>query len=89
MSSSAADFFTAERRKIIDKYSVRNDDGATVLDSEKEQAAAEELEELLDMVVTPDAKIVKIALDEDLTLSVNDMELLAPFVKFTDTEETS
>ena len=41
------------------------------------------------MVVTPNAKVVKIALDEDLALSVNDMELLEPFVKFTDTEETS
>ena len=57
--------------------------------SQQEQEAAAELEELLDMVVTPNAKVVKIALDEDLALSVNDMELLEPFVKFTDTEETS
>lgn len=84
-----ADFFTAERRKIIDKYTKVNEDGATVLNPEKEQEAAAELEELLDMVVTPNAKVVKIALDEDLALSVNDMELLEPFVKFTDTEETS
>ena len=84
-----ADFFTAERRKIIDKYTKVNEDGATVLDPEKEQEAAAELEDLLDLTVTPNAKVVRIALDEDLALSVNDIELLAPFVKFTDTEETS
>ena len=89
MLQEEADFFTAERRKIIDKYTKVNEDGATVLNPEKEQEAAAELEELLDMVVTPNAKVVKIALDEDLALSVNDMELLEPFVKFTDTEETS
>ncbi len=82
-----ADFFSEERRKIIQKYSRTDEQGAIVLDSEKEQKAVAAMEELLDMEVTPEAAVVEIPITEDITLSVNDIELLAPFVKFA--EETS
>ncbi|MBQ3023129.1 MAG: hypothetical protein IJD91_07425 [Clostridia bacterium] len=84
-----ADFFSEERRKVIQKYSHTDKEGAVVLDTAKEEKAVAAMEELLDMEVTPNAAVVEIPITEDITLSVNDIELLAPFVKFTDTEETS
>ena len=41
-----------------------------------------ELDELLDMEITLDIPIMVIPITEDLRLSVNDMEVMAPFVEF-------
>ena len=46
--------------------------------------AAAELEELLEMEVTPDVESIDIPITENLLLSANDIGLLTPFVHFTE-----
>ena len=83
-----ADFFSQQQKKILDKYGTPGEGGAyTFESSEKEQEAITELDELLDMEVTLDISVMEIPLSEDLRLSVNDIQLIAPFVEFKEEDQ--
>lgn len=74
-----ADFFREQRDKYIAKYNV---DTLGALSED----AARAMNDLLEMDVEPCAEKVVIPLSEGIRLSVNDLELLSPFITFT--EET-
>lgn len=77
-----ADFFAEQRQKIFDKYGVAQDDGTYHFEGENETCANSELEELLDLEVSPDIEVLDVPITENLRLSVHDIELLAPFIHF-------
>lgn len=77
-----ADFFSEQRQKIFEKYGVQNDDGSYTFSEENEPKAAVELNELLDLEVSPEVEVMDIPISENLRLSVNDIELLTPFIHF-------
>lgn len=79
-----ADFFSEQRQKIFDKYGAAQEDGTFHFSEETEPKAIAELDELLDMEVSPDIQVLDIPITEDLTISVNDIDLLAPFINFTE-----
>ena len=60
------------------------EDGSFDFAAENEPKAAAELEELLEMEVTPEVEAIDIPITENLLLSANDIGLLMPFVHFTE-----
>ena len=72
------DFFAEQRRKIFEKYGAV--DGS--FPAESESAAMAELDELLELEVTPEVEVLDIPVSENLRLSVNDLDFLAFFVHF-------
>ena len=77
-----ADFFSQQRQKIFDKYGTPDGNGDYTFEDGQEEVVIAELDELLDMEITLDIPIMVIPITEDLRLSVNDMEVMAPFVEF-------
>lgn len=77
-----ADFFSEQRQKIFEKYGKASDDGSYAFSEENEPKAAAELNELLDLEVSPEVEILDIPISENLRLSVNDIDLLSPFIHF-------
>lgn len=81
-----ADFFSEQRTKILNKYGTLDETGEYTFAGDNEQKAVDELDALLDMEVTPEVETLKIPITEKVTLSVNDMVNLAPFVEFIEEE---
>lgn len=79
-----ADFFSEQRQKILEKYGKEQENGSYFV--EDTAAANSELESLLEMDVSPDIEILDVAISEDLKLSVNDIDALAPFIRFVELE---
>lgn len=77
-----ADFFSQQRTKILDKYGSPTENGEYTFNEGQEEKAVSELEELLDLEVALDIPVMAIPITEELRLSVNDMEMMAPFVEF-------
>lgn len=77
-----ADFFSEQRTKILDKYGTADESGSYTFEGDNEQRAADELETLLDMDVAPEVSVLEIPLSEKISISVNDIINLAPFVEF-------
>lgn len=81
-----ADFFSQQRIKILDKYGTLNESGEYTFAGGQEEKAIAELDELLDLDVTLDIPVMEIPITEELRLSINDMEIMAPFVAFKEEE---
>lgn len=81
-----ADFFSQQRKKILDKYGTSDSNGDYTFDEGQEEKAIADLDELLEMEVTLDIPLMVIPITEELRLSVNDMETMAPFVEFKEEE---
>lgn len=81
-----ADFFSQQRQKIFDKYGTPNESGEYTFEDGQEEKVITELGELLDMEIVLDIPVMVIPITEDLRLSVNDMETMAPFVEFKEEE---
>lgn len=79
-----ADFFSEQRQKIFEKYGTPKDDGTYAFTEENEPKAIAELDELLELEVSPEVEIIDIPVTENLYLSVNDIGLLMPFIHFID-----
>lgn len=79
-----ADFFSEQRQKIFEKYGTPKDDGTYSFSEENEPKAIAELDELLELEVSPEVEIIDIPITENLHLSVNDIGLLMPFIHFID-----
>lgn len=77
-----ADFFSEQRIKIFEKYGKSDDNGNYHFEGDNEALAIKDLEELLDMEVTPDVEMIDIPITEKLCISVNDITLLMPFIHF-------
>lgn len=83
-----ADFFSQQQKKILDRHGTPGEGGMyTFENNEKEQDAISELDELLEMEVTLDIPVMEIPISEDLRLSVNDIQLIAPFVEFKEEDQ--
>ena len=82
MLQKDVDFFIEQRQKIFEKYGTSKEDGSFDFSAENEPKAAAELEELLEMEVTPEVEAIDIPITENLLLSANDIGLLMPFVHF-------
>ena len=78
------DFFAEQRQKIFEKYGTAKDDGTYDFEGENEQKTIAELDELLDLEVSPEVEPLGIPITENLCISVNDMDLLMPFIHFTE-----
>lgn len=78
------DFFAEQRQKLFQKYGTAKDDGTYSFEGENEQKAIAELDELLDLEVSPEAEPLDIPISENLCIAVNDMDLLMPFIHFTE-----
>ncbi len=81
-----ADFFSQQRIKILDKYGTPNENGDYTFAEGQEEKAIAELDELLELEVTLDVPVVAIPITEELRLSVNDLEVMSPFVEFKEEE---
>ena len=81
-----ADFFSQQRIKILDKYGTPNENGDYTFDDGQEEKAVAELDELLELEVTLDIPMVAVPRTEELRLSVNDLEVMSPFVEFKEEE---
>lgn len=81
-----ADFFSQQRKKILDKYGTPDERGDVAFGEGQEEKAIAELDELLEMEVTLDIPVMVIPITEELRLSVNDTETMAPFVEFKEEE---
>ena len=81
-----ADFFSQQRIKILDKYGTPNENGDYTFDDGQEEKAVAELDELLELEVTLDIPMVAVPITEELRLSVNDLEVMSPFVEFKEEE---
>lgn len=79
-----ADFFSEQRQKIFEKYGLQNEDGSYHFEGDNEQKAVAELDELLDLEVSPETEILEIPISENIRISVGDISLLAPFIHFTE-----
>lgn len=77
-----ADFFSEQRIKIFEKYGTAGEDGNYHFEGENETKAINDLDDLLDMEVTPDVEVIDIPITEKLCISVNDITLLMPFIHF-------
>jgi len=77
-----ADFFSEQRIKIFEKYGTPTDDGNYKFEGENEAKAISDLDDLLDMEVSPDIAVIEIPITENLHISVNDITLLMPFIHF-------
>lgn len=77
-----ADFFSERRQTIFEKYGDPNEDGTYRFEGDNEQKAVAELDELLELEVSPDIEPLDIPVSENLCISVNDIGLLAPFINF-------
>ncbi len=77
-----ADFFSEQRQKIFSKYGAQQEDGSFSFSEETEPQAVSELDALLDMEVEPDIQTMDIPVTENVTLCVNDLDLLEPFIHF-------
>ena len=77
-----ADFFSEQRIKIFEKYGTPGEDGNFHFEGENETIAINDLDDLLDMEVTPDVEVIDIPITEKLCISVNDITLLMPFIHF-------
>lgn len=77
-----ADFFSEQRIKIFEKYGEAGDDGNYRFDDDNEAKAISDLDDLLDMEVSPDVEPIDIPITENLHISVNDITLLMPFIHF-------
>ena len=80
------DFFNQERKKLMERYGVENEDGSFTLREDTLPDAQRSMDELLAMEVAPDISVVSIPLDDSIRLSANDIEALMSFVTFTETE---
>jgi hypothetical protein len=81
-----ADFFSQQRKKILDKYGTPDERGDYTFEDGQEAKAITELDELLELEVTLDIQMMVIPITEELRLSVNDIETMAPFVEFKEEE---
>lgn len=81
------DFFSQQRRKILEKYGTPDGNGEYAFGDGQEEKAIAELDELLEMEVALDIPVMVIPTTEELRLSVNDMETIAPFVEFKEEEK--
>ena len=81
-----ADFFSQQRIKILEKYGTPNKNGDYTFAEGQEEKAIAELDELLELEVTLDISVMEIPITEELRLSVNDLEAMAPFVEFKEEE---
>ena len=81
-----ADFFSQQRQKILDKYGTPDGNGGYTFEDGQEEKVIAELDELLDMEITLDIPVMEIPITEELRLSVNDMEVMSPFVEFKEEE---
>ena len=81
-----ADFFSQQRIKILDKYGTQDERGEYTFAVGQEEKAIAELDELLDLEVTLDVPVVAVPITEELRLSVNDLEVMSPFVEFREEE---
>lgn len=81
-----ADFFSQQRIKILEKYGTPNENGDYAFAEGQEEKAIAELDELLELEVTLDIPVMEIPITEDLRLSVNDLEVMSPFVEFKEEE---
>ena len=77
-----ADFFSEQRIKIFDKYGKLGEDGNYHFEGDNESKAISDLDDLLDMEVSPDVEVIDIPITESLRISVNDITLLMPFIHF-------
>ena len=81
-----ADFFSQQRVKILDKYGTPDECGEYTFEENQEKKAISELDELLDLEITLDIPVIAIPVTEELRLSVNDLEVMSPFVEFKEEE---
>lgn len=75
-------FFADERNKILSNYGNIEKDGTISYVGDNESLAITAITELLDMEVSPVFDKVPLSLSENVQLSVNDIELLTPFIIF-------
>ena len=80
------DFFSQQRIKILDKYGTLAESGDYTFADGQEEKAITELDELLELEVTLDVPVMAIPITEELRLSVNDLEVMSPFVEFKEEE---
>lgn len=75
-------FFADERIKILKTYGNIDNKGNVTFTDDNESLAHTAITELLDMEVSPIFEKVVLPLSENVQLSVNDIELLTPFITF-------
>ena len=75
-------FFADERSKILKTYGNVDGRGNVTFTGDNEALAHTAITELLDMEVSPSFEKVVLPISETVQLSVNDIELLTPFIIF-------
>ena len=78
------DFFSEQRQKIFEKYGTADEDGTYRFGGDSEQEAVKDLDALLALEVSPECETIDIPVSEELRLSANDLDALAPFIHFTE-----